>query len=70
MEEIAAQNSGQDFIWTANRWVTASRINDDPYDQYVSLTLMFNWPATGKATGKADGNAEMQWTVSAVRDAS
>ena len=66
MEKIAAQNPGQDFIWTANRWVTASRINDDPYDQYVSLTLMFNWPATGKA----DGNAEMQWTVSAVRDAS
>ena len=70
MEEKASQNPGQDFIWTANRWVTASRINDDPYDQYVSLTLMFNWPATGKATGKADGNAEMQWTVSAVRDAS
>ena len=50
--------------------MTASRINDDPYDQYVSLTLMFNWPATGKATGKANGNAELQWTVSAVRDAS
>ena len=62
MEEKATQNPGPDFIWTANRWVTASRINDDPYDQYVSLTLMFNWPATGKA--------EMQWTVSAVRDAS
>ena len=70
MEEKASQNPGQDFIWTANRWVTASRINDDPYDQYVSLTLMFNWPATGKATGKANGNAELQWTVSAVRDAS